>query len=62
MGEQSQFNPGQKAPNDGKYMETGVRDFHMGIENPQIIHLKKGEQFPDTRNDDRKWIRVENKS
>jgi hypothetical protein len=58
MGEQSQFAPGQKAPNDGMYMEVGDNDFHMGINNPQIVHLKRGDEFPDTRNDDRKWVRV----
>jgi hypothetical protein len=57
MGEQTQFNPGDRAPNDGQYMEDGVRDRIMGIENPQIISLKKGEKFPDTKNDDRKWVR-----
>ncbi|MFC0210943.1 YjzC family protein [Paenibacillus chartarius] len=58
MGEQTQFNRGQKAPNDGIYKEVGDRDHHMGIEDPQIIHLKKGERFPNNTNEDRKWVRV----
>jgi hypothetical protein len=58
MGEQTRFEPGQKAPNDGHYMEVGEKAFHMGIENPQIIELKKGQKFPETRNKDRKWVRV----
>lgn len=58
MGEQSEFEPGQKAPNDGVYMEVGEDQFHMGIKNPQIIDLKRGDRFPDTRNHNRKWVRV----
>jgi hypothetical protein len=55
MGEKTEFEPGDKAPNDGQYMEVGERSFHMGIENPKIITLKKGDSFPETTNDDRKW-------
>lgn len=58
MGEKTQFEPGDKAPNDGRYIEIGERSFHMGITDPQIIELKKGESFPETKNEDRKWIRM----
>lgn len=46
MGEKSQFVPGDKAPNDGEYMEIGENAFHMGINDPQIIKLKKGTLSP----------------
>lgn len=57
MGEQTLFNPGDHAPNNGKYIETGDRDRIMGINDPQIISLEKGEEFPKTKNDHRKWTR-----
>jgi hypothetical protein len=57
MGERTEFEPGDTAPNDGKYIEIGETAFHMGIENPQIVSLKKGESFPETKNKDRKWKR-----
>jgi hypothetical protein len=57
MGEQTLFNPGDKAPNQGTYIETGDRDRIMGIENPEQIELDKGEHFPETTNQDRKWTR-----
>lgn len=55
MGEQTQFVFGDKAPNDGEYIEIGERAFHMGINDPKHIYLKKGEHFPKNTNDDRKW-------
>lgn len=61
MGEKTQFVPGDKAPNDGKYMEIGENAFHMGINDPQIIKLKKGDSFPETSNHNRKWKRMYNK-
>lgn len=57
MGEQTQFNPGDKAPNNGHYIETGEDDHIMGINNPQQVTLEKGEKFPSTTNDDRKWVK-----
>lgn len=57
MGEWSVFSPGDTAPNSGQYMETGEDDFHMGINNPQIITLQKGDSFPKTSNHNRKWQR-----
>ena len=56
LGEQTRFDAGDKAPNDGVYIEVGVKDHHMGIEDPKQIELKKGEKFPETTNDDRKWV------
>ncbi|WP_159888096.1 YjzC family protein [Paenibacillus puerhi] len=58
MGEWSQFRPGDKAPNDGEYMEVGEDAFHMGINDPKIVKLKKGDAFPDTSNHNRKWKRM----
>lgn len=60
MGEQTQFNPGQKAPNDGIYVEVGENAFHMGINDPKSVELKKGDPFPETSNHNRKWVRVLN--
>ena len=57
MGEQTLFEPGQKAPNDGENIEVGEDSFHMGIENPQHVTLRKGQSFPETRNHNRKWRR-----
>ncbi|WJH36211.1 YjzC family protein [Paenibacillus aurantius] len=57
MGERTQFNPGDKAPNSGHYIETGENDFHTGINDPQVITLEAGERFPETTNHNRKWIR-----
>lgn len=58
MGEKTQFVPGDKAPNEGRYIEIGENAFHMGINNPEIVHLKKGDSFPDTKNHNRKWKRL----
>lgn len=57
MGEQSRYTVGQKAPNDGEYMEVGDSSVHMGVKNPKHIHLKKGERFPENSNDDRVWVK-----
>ncbi|WP_166245825.1 YjzC family protein [Paenibacillus turpanensis] len=56
MGERTQFVPGAKAPNDGIYMEIGEDDYVMGINNPKIVKLKKGDKFPETTNKNRHWI------
>lgn len=57
MGEQSLFEPGQKAPNNAIYMEVGEDDFHTNINNPKKVKLKKGDTFPETSNHERKWRR-----
>jgi hypothetical protein len=58
MGEFTIFNQGDRAPNDGTYIETGVNSYHMGIQNPKKVSLHKGERFPDNTNHERKWIRM----
>ncbi len=55
MGEQTQFEPGDTAPNNGTYSEVGERAFHMGVNDPQHVTLKKGDTFPPTTNHNRKW-------
>lgn len=57
MGEQTLFEPGQKAPNDGVYIETGDKDHVMGINNPAQVELEKGQHFPETSTQDRKWTK-----
>ncbi|MDB4866324.1 MAG: hypothetical protein JWR03_657 [Cohnella sp.] len=57
MGESTEFNPGDQAPNDGVYIEIGEDSFHMGITNPQRIVLRAGQRFPATSNHNRKWHR-----
>lgn len=57
MGEWTEFEPGDKAPNNGVYIEVGENDFHMGINDPKIINLEKGDTFPETSNHNRKWKR-----
>ncbi|WP_168123283.1 YjzC family protein [Paenibacillus sp. HB172176] len=58
MGQFTLFSPGDKAPNNGKYIEDGVNSYHMGIQNPKIIELEKGQHFPDTTNHERKWKKM----
>ncbi|GAB2717090.1 YjzC family protein [Paenibacillus thermoaerophilus] len=57
MGEPTHFRPGDKAPNDGEYIEVGEYNPHMGITDPKHITLKKGERFPETTNDRRHWMK-----
>ena len=56
MGERSQFHGGEKAPNNGIYIEVGDNDHIMGIENPNQIKMKAGDTFPPTQNEDRVWM------
>lgn len=58
MGEWTEFRPGDRAPNDGTYIEIGENSYHMGVTNPQKVHLAKGDRFPETSNDGRKWKRL----
>jgi len=55
MAQQTRFIMGDRAPNEGEYMEVGVNDHHMGINNPKHVYLHKGEKFPENTNDDRQW-------
>jgi hypothetical protein len=60
MGEQTEFEPGDKAPNPGIYTEVGeARSFHTEIQNPKRIKLERGDKFPETSNKDRKWKKAE---
>jgi len=61
MGERTQFDSGDRAPNNGVYVEVGENDFHMGINDPRRVKLKKGEKLPELTNSDRKWV-LERKS
>ncbi|MED1819886.1 YjzC family protein [Bacillus subtilis] len=53
MGQQHQFRPGQKAPNNGVYVEIG--ETGSMVKNPQKVHLSAGEMFPETSNHNRLW-------
>ncbi|PLR68940.1 YjzC family protein [Bacillus sp. UMB0893] len=53
MGQQHHFKSGQKAPNNGIYVEVG--ETGSMVKNPQKIKLQAGDQFPETSNDDRHW-------
>ncbi|WP_053365557.1 YjzC family protein [Bacillus sp. FJAT-27245] len=53
MGQNHQFKPGQKAPNNGTYIEIG--DSGSQVMNPRKIYLKKGQPFPEGSNHERIW-------
>ena len=53
MGQAHQFRPGDKAPNNGVYVEIG--ETGSNVTRPKQIKLKAGEVFPDTQNHNRKW-------
>ncbi|WP_046173425.1 YjzC family protein [Domibacillus indicus] len=53
MGQNHQFKPGQKAPNNGVYMEIGEKG--TSVENPLKIKLEAGDHFPETTNQNRIW-------
>ncbi len=53
MGQHHQFTHGQKAPNNGIYVEIG--ETGDMVQNPRKIKLKAGELFPETSNHNRKW-------
>jgi len=53
MGEISQFKGGEKAPNNGVYIEVG--ETGSNVEDPQQVSMKAGEKFPETKNNDRVW-------
>ncbi|UJL47651.1 YjzC family protein [Virgibacillus sp. NKC19-16] len=54
MAEQSQFRAGQKAPNNGIYIESG--ETGSNVNDPQQVKLEAGEKFPENANQDRVWI------
>ncbi|MBM7097887.1 MULTISPECIES: YjzC family protein [Alteribacter] len=53
MGQRRQFNPGDKAPNNGFYVEIG--ETGSMVKNPRKLHMEAGDEFPATANKDRKW-------
>ncbi|HWO75051.1 MAG TPA: YjzC family protein [Bacillus sp. (in: firmicutes)] len=53
MGQSRQFRPGQKAPNNGVYVEIG--ETGDNVMHPKSIRLHAGDTFPETTNDNRKW-------
>lgn len=55
MGEKTEFEPGDKAPNNGTYMEIGEISMDTEIHDPKHVKLRKGDRFPSTTNKDRKW-------
>lgn len=60
MGERTEFEEGDKAPNPGVYVEVGEgRSFHTQIQNPKRITLEQGDTFPETTNKNRKWKKEE---
>ncbi len=55
MGEKQEFRPGDKAPNNGHYMEFGEIGLDTPILDPKHVKLHKGERFPETSNQNRIW-------
>jgi hypothetical protein len=53
LGQSHQFRAGQKAPNNGIYLEIGEEG--DGVVNPKKVKLKAGEPFPENSNHNRKW-------
>ncbi|KGX87737.1 YjzC family protein [Pontibacillus litoralis] len=53
MGQRHQFKHGEKAPNNGVYVEIG--ETGSMVQNPQQIHLEAGKVFPPNTNKDRVW-------
>ncbi|MFC0272004.1 YjzC family protein [Metabacillus herbersteinensis] len=53
MGQQHRFRPGQKAPNNGTYIEIG--ESGSTVNNPQKLTLQAGDRFPETANHNRQW-------
>ncbi|WP_071459134.1 YjzC family protein [Bacillus massilinigeriensis] len=53
MGQNHQFKPGQKAPNNGIYVEIG--ETGSTVTEPKQVKLKTGDTFPDTSNHNRIW-------
>lgn len=60
MGEIRQFRTGQKAPNNGVYIEIG--ETGSNVNDPQQVKLEAGEKFPEVSNQDRVWTNIRNLS
>ncbi|KMM38914.1 YjzC family protein [Guptibacillus hwajinpoensis] len=54
-GENRLYTPGQKAPNNGVYIEIG--ETNNMVKDPQQIELRAGQAFPECTNQNRKWSR-----
>ncbi|MFC3041779.1 YjzC family protein [Virgibacillus xinjiangensis] len=55
MGEQSRFKAGDKAPNNGIYIEKG--ETGSNVEDPRQLEMEAGQEFPQNTNQDRVWIK-----
>jgi YjzC-like protein len=53
MGQNHQFSAGQKAPNNGIYVEIG--ETGSMVNNPQSVKLRAGDRFPENSNHNRIW-------
>lgn len=53
MGQNRQFHPGQKAPNNGTYIEIG--ETGSMVKHPRQVQLEAGQEFPETTNENRLW-------
>ncbi|MCM3733783.1 YjzC family protein [Fictibacillus nanhaiensis] len=53
MGQHKHFTHGQKAPNNGIYVEIG--ETGSMVNDPRQIHLSAGDRFPETTNHNRVW-------
>lgn len=53
MGQQHQFKFGNKAPNNGVYIEIG--ETGSMVKDPLKIKLKAGDVFPENSNHNRVW-------
>ena len=51
MGESRQFRAGQKAPNNGVYIEIG--ETGGNVNDPQKVELNAGDTFPENTNHNR---------
>ncbi|GGD18007.1 hypothetical protein N780_03400 [Pontibacillus chungwhensis BH030062] len=53
MGQRHQFKHGDKAPNNGIYVEIG--ETGSMVKEPKQIRLNAGDKFPSNSNQDRVW-------
>lgn len=58
MGERSEFTPGYEVPNTGVYIEVGEHPDSGELHHPKRVRLHKGDRFPLTTNENRKWRRI----
>lgn len=53
MGQRRQFRAGEKAPNNGIYIEVG--ETGDNVMNPKRIKMRAGDRFPENSNHNRIW-------